>query len=258
MKRILNSLTFLLICGSLYGGTPAPSPVAIAPSPSNEGWWFRAAPYGWLTAIEGDVSVGRLSAPVDISMSDTLNDLDMAAMGVFEAGYGRWSLGVDLVYAKTSQDLAGGGRLFDSFRYEQKQWLITPTVAYRVIDTGRYHMSLVAGARVTVMEADLTGRFVGGGQVTRGADTSWVDPIVGIRGQAEIGDRWFFRYYGDVGGFGASSDLIWQAYAGFGYHFTEFCAIALGYRGLGIDYSKDAFSLDTVTHGPVIGIEFRF
>jgi hypothetical protein len=249
----------LLATASLsQAGTPAPAPVAIAPTPSDEGWWFRAAPYGWLTAVEGDVGVHGLSAPVDISMSDTLSSVDMTFMGVFEMGYNRWSLGVDVIYAKLSQDIGGGGILFDSFRFEQKQLFVTPVIAYRVIETENYHMSVYAGARVTAMEVDLTGRFARGGQVTRGADTSWVDPLVGLRGQAELSDRWFFRYAGDVGGFGVSSDLIWNAFAGIGYNVNDSVGLLVGYRALGIDYSDGGFNMDVVSHGPVMGLEVRF
>lgn len=247
----------LLTAASLHAGTPL-APLTSAPQPATEGWWFRAAPYGWLTAIEGDVGFGRLTAPVDISLSDTLDNLDMAAMGVLEAGYGRWSLGVDLVYGKSSEDFAAGGRLFDSFRFELKQWIISPTIAYRVIETNRYRMDVFAGARIMVLEADLTGRFVGGGQETRGTSTSWADPIIGIRGQADFAERWFFRYNGDIGGFGVSSDLTWQAFAGIGYRVSDSVAIAAGYRGIGMDYSEGSFFLDTVTHGPVLGVEIRF
>ena len=70
--------------------------------------------------------VGPLSTPVDVSMKDALKDLDMAAMGILEAGYGRWSLGADITCVKVSEEIAGGGRLFRSFRLEQKQWVINP------------------------------------------------------------------------------------------------------------------------------------
>jgi len=252
-------LAFLFLATAAQAGTePASIPATVTAPTETNGWWFRAAPYGWVTAISGDVGVGPLAAPIDISMSDTLKDLDIAAMGILEAGYGRWSFGVDLIYAKTSQDLQGGGRFFDSFRYEQKQWVITPTVSYRAIDTGRYHMDVFAGARIMVLEADLTGRFARGGEVAVGSDTSWVDPIIGIRGQADLGDHWFFRYNGDIGGFGVSSELTWQAFAGVGYRVSESVAVAVGYRGLGVDYNEGSFSLDSVTHGPVIGLEVRF
>jgi hypothetical protein len=260
-KSTLNRwliLALLSTSGLAQAGAPAPAPVAIEPAPSGDGWWFRAAPYGWLTAVTGDVTVGPLTTPVDVSMSDTLNSLDMTFMGLFEVGYNRWSLGVDLIYAKLSQDIDGGGHLFDSFRFEQKQLFVTPAIAYRVIDKDNYHMSVFAGARVTAMEVDLTGRFAKGGQVTRGVNDTWVDPIVGIRGQAEISDRWFFRYSGDIGGFGVSSDLIWNAFGGFGYNVNESVGLVVGYRALGIDYTKGAFTMDIVSHGPVMGLEVRF
>jgi hypothetical protein len=202
--------------------------------------------------------VGPITTPVDVSMSDTLDSLDMTFMGLFEAGYNRWSLGVDVIYGKLSQDIGGGGRLFDSFRFEQKQLFVTPAVAYRVIDTENYHMSVFAGARITAMEVELTGRFARGGQVTHSADEAWVDPIIGIRGQADINERLFFRYSGDIGGFGVSSDLIWNAFGGFGYNVNKSVGLLIGYRALGIDYTKGAFTLDVVSHGPVLGLEVRF
>ena len=68
----------------------------------------------------------------------------------------------------------------------------------------------------------------------------------------------FFRYNGDIGGLGVSADFAWQAFAGFGYHFTENVSAAIGCRGLGVDHSKDSFSMETVSHGPVIGLEVVF
>ncbi len=263
MKHSMLAACFaaLTMATAAQAGTEAPKaplPPPPAPAPAGDDWWFRAAPYGWLTAIEGDIGIGRLSAPVDISISDTLDTLDMAFMGVFEVGKGRFSAGIDMIYGKTSDDFEAGGRIFDSFRFEQKEWILTPFLACRVIQTEGYHMDVLAGARITFMEAELTGRLAGPGELSSSADTDWADPIIGIRGQADFSDKWFFRYNGDIGGFGVSSDLTWQAFAGFGYHFTENVSAAIGYRGLGIDYSKGNFSYDTVSHGPVIGVEVRF
>lgn len=248
----------LLTTSAVQGGTTAPQAPLPPPAPADEGWWFRAAPYAWVTATEGDIGIGALSAPIDISISDTLDTLDMAFMGVFEAGYGRFSVGLDMIYGKTSDDFSAGGRIFDSFRFEQKEWILTPFAACRVIQKEGYHMDVFAGARIVFMEAELTGRLVGPGELHSSQDTDWADPIIGIRGQADFADRWFFRYNGDIGGFGVSSDLTWQAFAGIGYRFTENVSAALGYRGLGMDYSKGNFTYDVVSHGPVIGLEVRF
>jgi hypothetical protein len=265
MKTIpLRALGALLaLTGSAIAGTDAPDAKAPAPAPltpaaEEDGWWFRAAAYGWVTAIEGDAGIGSLSAPVDISMQDTLDNLDMAVMGIVEAGYDRWSLGADLIYGNTSEEIAAGGRIFDSFRFEQKQWLVTPFLAYRVIETEGYHMDVFAGARFTILEAELNGRLSRGGELSASRDTDWADPIIGIRGQADLTENLFLRYNADIGGFGVNSDLVWQAFLGLGYRINNSFSIAAGYRGLGIDYSEGSFSLDTVTHGPLIGLELRF
>lgn len=255
--KVHSLIALIALTVSTQAGTPAPAPMTAAPQES--GWWFRAAPYAWLTAIEGDAGIQRLITPVDISISDTLDSLDMGYMFVVEAGYGRWSLGVDVLYADVSTDIdAGNGPFFKSFRYEQTQWLLTPVVAWRAIETDGYHMDIFAGARINVLEAELTGRFVGGGQTTGTADTDWIDPIIGIRGQAELTDKLFLRYNGDIGGFGVESDLTWQVFLGLGVHLSDNVSAAIGYRALGVDYNEDRLLLDTVTHGPVIGLEVRF
>jgi opacity protein-like surface antigen len=263
MKSHLTTclLTLLLTPVLATAGTEPSSdkaPPAVVPTTSPSAGWFRIAPYAWLPAVEGDVAFGRLTAPIDISLSDSLDTLDMAYMGVIEAGYGKWSLGMDVVYAKNSEDFAAGGRLFDSFRFELKQAQLTPFVSYRAIETDRYRMDLIAGARVTLVDSELTGRYVRGGQTSAGLNNDYADPIIGIRGQAELTDMLFFRYSGDIGGFGVESELVWQAFLGLGCHLSNNVSAAIGYRGMGMDYEQGAFSLDTVSHGPVIGLEVRF
>lgn len=257
MKTALSILTVsLLATANIHAGTAPETSYTAAPEGSD--WSFRVAPYAWLTAIDGDISVGPLTAPVDISFSDTLDTLDMAYMFAAELGYGKWTLGADFVYGDFSQDIPGGQRIFNSFRYEYTQWVFTPTLGYRVIENEGYRMDVFGGARITGFETTLTGRFVGGGQTQVSGDKTWTDPVIGVRGQAELGNNFFLRYNGDIGGFGVSSDLVWSAFLGLGYHFNDTASIAIGYRGLGMDYSSDATEIDLVTHGPVIGLEFRF
>jgi hypothetical protein len=247
----------LLAAAGLHAGTVA-MPDAMTP-PEESGWSFRFAPYAWLTAIDGDIGINPLpTAPVDISFSDTLDKLDLAYKFLAEAGYGRWTLTADFVYGDFSNEVAGIGP-FRNFHYEYTQWVLTPTVGYRVIETDDYSMDVFSGVRVTSFETTLTGRFIGGGQIQRGADDTWTDPIIGIRGQSELSKRLFIRYNGDIGGFGVSSDLVWQAFLGLGYRITENASMAVGYRALGVDYSSGEFStLDVINHGPLLGLEFRF
>ena len=148
---------------------------------------------------------------------------------------------------------------FSRIDYEFTQWVLTATVGYRVIQTEGYAMDVFAGTRTTDFDATATAFLPLNIQIQRSPGDTWTDPIIGIRGQAELSERFLLRYNADIGGFGVSSDLVWQAFLGIGCRMTENSTVAIGYRGMGVDYTSDAFSpMDTTTHGPVLGFEFRF
>jgi opacity protein-like surface antigen len=85
-----------------------------------------------------------------------------------------------------------------------------------------------------------------------------VDPVIGARFQRELSDRFFVRALADIGGFGVSSDLTWQALAALGYHINDSASVALGYRGLGTDYEDGGFGYDVISHGVILGFEYKF
>ena len=257
-ESLLSTLMFLTLGAAVHGGELASPPPTATQTATEEGWHFRVVPYGWVTAIKGDMGIGPLVAPVDISMKDTLRDLDIAAMAVLEASYGRWSFGADITYAKTTGDLDAGGRIFSGFKLEQEQWVINPVIGYSAIDLERCRVEVFGGVRINVFEATLTGDLVRGGQRARSAGVDWVDPVVGLRAQADLCSRVFVRCNGDVGGFGAGSEFCWQAFAGLGYRITKSLNLGFGYRALGVDYSDGEFVIDTVTHGPLLGLELHW
>lgn len=256
MKQpLLPAIASFLIAANIHAGTPVMSNDMLAPVESE--WSFRFAPYAWLIAIDGDMGVGPFTAPVDISFSDTLDKLDMAYMFLAEAGYERWILTADFVYGDFSNDILGP-QGYTRIDYEFTQWVLSATVGYRVIQTEGYAMDVFAGSRTTDFDATATATNPGL-TIQRSPGDTWTDPIIGIRGQADLCENFVLRYNMDVGGFGVSSDLVWQAFLGIGYRMTDNSTVAIGYRGMGVDYTSDAFSpIDVINHGPVIGFEFRF
>jgi hypothetical protein len=76
--------------------------------------------------------------------------------------------------------------------------------------------------------------------------------------------RWDFanaegeREYFDIGGFGASSDLTLQAFAGIGYRFTDWFSMVLGYRYLYYDFGDTKFVKDLNLYGGSLGLNFSF
>lgn len=259
-KSILST-TAALVLLPLVGVHAGPPSVEVPPTASEDSWWVRSTSYGWLTAQEGSLRVGKLLMPLNIGFSDavsSVDELDMAFMGGLEAGKGKWSLGVDLTYAKASDDSAGGGTIFKSFGVEQTSWMINPYVTYQLLKESRWQLDGIVGARINIFEMDITGRFAKGGQITVGGSRDWIDPIVGLRGRVDLSDRLSVGFRGDIGGFGVASDLTWQAYVGLGWKLTSKTTFALGYRGLGTDYSRGGFGSDITSHGPLIGIQMAF
>ena len=63
---------------------------------------------------------------------------------------------------------------------------------------------------------------------------------------------------GEVGGFGVSSDLTWQAMGKVNYHINECWDVAVVYRYQYVDYEKDGFVFDVATGGAILGVTYNF
>lgn len=93
---------------------------------------------------------------------------------------------------------------------------------------------------------------------TASAEKDWLDPIVGVRAQWNLNDRFFLAGKSDVGGFGVGSDLAWTLQATVGYNFTNNVSAELGYRYLHTDYSDGAFTYDMAQAGIFTSLNIKF
>ncbi len=90
----------------------------------------------------------------------------------------------------------------------------------------------------------------------------WVDPFLGIRWNWGFGDKWGVVVKGGVGGFGVSSDFVWEGSGLLTYQPWKYAQFLMGYRAVGIDYETGAgptrFEYDVTMAGPVVGINFKW
>lgn len=86
----------------------------------------------------------------------------------------------------------------------------------------------------------------------------WFDPYVGLRSRYNFNKVFYTAVRGEIGGFGAGSDLMWQAEGVIGCQITRNIFSEIGYRALSFDYNQDGFLFDTITHGPQITTGFTF
>ncbi|MBL9151554.1 MAG: hypothetical protein JNK37_03680 [Verrucomicrobiales bacterium] len=90
------------------------------------------------------------------------------------------------------------------------------------------------------------------------ASKAWTDPFIGFRGRCELWEDWHLVARGDIGGFGVSSDLTWNAFGAIGYALNDRTTMEIGYRYLSVDYSSGSFTYDMVTKGPYLGLRLDF
>lgn len=255
-NTILSASILLTAIPAIAGTTiPSLTDTATATATTEGGWRYGTSVYIWATDLSGDMTVHGKTVPVDIGFDKLLEHIDLAFMGTFEFGKDRWSVLSDLFYAKLS---AENNILRSSTETELEQLIGNLAVTYRWIDTGTTRFDTYAGARLNWMETDVDIHRPTGKTWSGSGDQTWIDPIVGVRFQQDLTDKFFFRVVGDIGGFGVSSDITWQAMAAFGYRVSEHGAVGLGYRVLGTDYSHNNLTYDIVSHGLLLGYEYRF
>lgn len=86
----------------------------------------------------------------------------------------------------------------------------------------------------------------------------WVDPIIGLRGQINF-TRWLFlAAQGDVGGFGAGSQIAWNVQTTLGVNFTRNVFAEIGYRYMYVDYTDGGFLYQMNSYGLYSGVGVRF
>ena len=234
---------------------PLPAP----PSP----WSFRVSPYMWFAGLNGDVGVNANLPPldVDVDFSEIFDAIDWfppPLMVVGEVRYGRFAAFSDFIFlGLEADDAATKGPVAATADLQLDAIVWTFGGAYRVVDSDRGSLDLLAGGRL--WNVDAKGTLVGPLAVRqRSGSQTWVDPIIGINGRIELGSGFALQAEGDVGGFGIASDIDWQVLGTLQYGVAEWLTLEAGYRYLAVDFDDNGFLFDVALHGPIIGASFRF
>ena len=234
-------------------------------SGSQDKWQYTGAIYLWGADIGGTTIRG---SEVEVGFSDLLDNLEMGFMGAFAARKNNWSFLTDVIYldlgVDNTTDLSipiGGNILPVTTRTELdlKGWVVQLLGGYNLYSEGKSTLDLVAGARYLDLDMDLFLELqsLGPGQSRSISEslTAW-DGVVGLKGHASLGERWFLPYYLDVGA--GQSKLTWQATAGIGFRAGRVVDLALVYRHLEWDLDSTRVIDDINFSGPTLGVIFRW
>lgn len=140
---------------------------------------------------------------------------------------------------------------------ELEAWFLNLAGSYRIHQTDTYDVQLLAGMRYLSLATDVTLDLsvIPGEKIFDGSGDVW-DAIIGVRGQANLSEKWWMSYRFDVGA--GESDLTTMAAVQVGHKY-DWGILSLGYRYMRYEFNSD-FKLmkDVEWHGPLIGAVWEF
>jgi hypothetical protein len=235
--------------------------IAVPPAGAS-GWDYDLAMYLFALGMDGRTVVRGREAAVDVSFSDILDDLEMAAAGHFEAAKrdSRWGWFGDVFYSSSGRNFEQ-----DLGEYDLDMIYLEGAATYRFGEG----LQALAGLRYIDIDMTLDLRPPAQppidpppGAVRVQGDQSWTDLMIGGRYRATFGERWGFSARGDLAGFGISdsSDLTWNVVLLGRFQVASRVGLMLGYRWLDIDYENadDQFVFDVRQAGPVFALNYSF
>jgi hypothetical protein len=240
--------------------------VVVFPLAADDGgdWEFDIEPYGLMANIEGDGGMGRMGDyPIDVDFGRILETLDATLMLHFESRHSSgWGFWLDYGFMDLRQDTTGPvGLLVADSRV--RQGILEAFALYRK-PAGKATLDWVGGVRWWDNDFGVTISSEGLDPVRRKRSEGWVDPVFGLRWTYPLGRKWDLRLRGDLAGFGITSDLSGTLSARFLWTLSRVVQLDFGYKALWVDYDTghrgdtDYFLYDTVTHGPLVGLNFSF
>ena len=253
LKRVLKVSVGLVVILVLMSG--------ISYSQENENsknsWHYLGELYLMFPTMSGEVGIAGLPpVTVDADKGSIFSHLKMGAMFYLEATNDNWAISSDLIYMKLGQSVEPG-IVVSSGEVTMKQ------LAWELAGLKRITPWLDGGVGGRLVDLytglELEGPF---NPRSGSADKLWFDPIILLRSNNAIKDKWLIQVRGDVGGFGLGSDFSWQIQANAGFRFSKLFQTTIGYRYIGIKYDKgdglERFLYDIDTYGLVLRLGFNF
>ena len=255
---------------------------AIAAEEKPSKWEFHAEPYGWISGSYGSATVKGNTLRFAVTPGDLVNLLldgnAFAAAGYFSLAYDRYSVFIDSVggYAEDTVSESIPTQLCtltvkvkDEVRYVINDFAVGYRLGQWSLPNRRRPLTfgVYAGTRYmhfgnkTSVSLGVAHGVQKAGDVT---DTfNWADPMIGIRWSVPVLDSTTLDFRGDIGGFGASSDLIWGLVGAVRYWlpwrpFSLQPYVSAGYRLAAFDRSSSGDQIELQFRGPTAGMGSTF
>jgi hypothetical protein len=216
-------------------------------------WHLIVSPYLWFPGVHGTLGTGERTASIHASVGDLLSHFRIGLMGTADLRHKRLLLPVDMIWIRLGDDKAlPFPRLGESSAdVRASQFVLTPKIGYRIVDLEVLKVDALTGFRYWHVGQNL--QFNPSGAEFSGS-LNWVDPLVGGRIRAALSPKVSVTIAGDVGGWGAGSQLDYQAVGLLGYRIKPSWTLQAGYRYLYVNYRSEGVIFDAATSGVMFGV----
>jgi hypothetical protein len=222
-------------------------------------WRHTLVIYGMGAAIDGSAQIGQVEVPIDVSISDVFDALEVGAMATYRVENDTWSFTVDTTFTGLGgSDTTEGGLLRGELDVDQFTFM--GTAGRKLTD----NLEFLFGFAYMNLSTDLKLNGTAGEVVDlqASADVDWIDPTVGLQYNVPFGEDWRLNLRGDIGGFGIGSELMYQLLATFRWQMSDTAGIVFGYRVIDFDYEegqgRNYQHYDLTEQGPVVGVVISF
>ena len=232
---------------------------ATAKTDDADRWEVTVAPYLWASSMKVDISTPQgENVQVDESFTKILSAIKFVFMGALDARKGRFVTVQDLIFLHTGSDTKGSiGPGLVKADTDLRTIVFTSVAGYRVVDKGPMFVDLMAGARLTSMRAelDLTGPLR---SAERENSKTKIGPVIAGRVRVPFNEKWGAALYGDIGGFGITSDISWELIGTLQYDISSHWRLGAGWRHFVAKQDKSDFDVDLKLTGPFLTAAYRF
>jgi hypothetical protein len=232
--------------------------VSTAPSVDDDPHWhFVSLSYLWFPGISGTVGAKGYDSRVAVSPSDVLSHFNIGLMGSFEPQYKRWSLPVDFVWVKLSDDKALVRLPGYSAKATVKEGIFTQKVNYLVLDGKMLKIRATAGIRGWYVSENLQLRPPTPPDFSVVSSQGWADVVGGANLVVPFSPKIAVFITGDAGGGGANLDYQIASFAN--YQIKPKWGIGVGYRYLFVNYRNNNQNvLDVHTSGIALTLIYKY
>jgi opacity protein-like surface antigen len=238
------------------GGLICSATAAFADTTNN--WSFDITPYLWVASVDADTSLSHSPSPTSSGVDHFDTRISAGAMIAARAQYRSVGILVDFAWLRLNTEATDPGPAYSDSELKSDFIHSTLALTYSLPLQGKFHADVLAGARLWHVSEKLELESGTSPGFETSEDKTWVDPVFGADLRYDLGKRWQATVKGTVGGFGVSSDLAWEVFAGVSYRITDWCSAIAGYRYLHEEYDRSGFSLNADFQGFLLGVGFHF